>query len=214
MMALGLAAVHGAQTGHAEVTSLQTQNLWQQNARRAMLRTGDEAEYEATDARLAVIPEYADRQRQTADSAKAAIFARVRAYGLVHMQGMAAFALDPGRYDIALFFELPVGSTGAMDAASRGAGPLASFFASQPLPLALVLALLTLWNAAVAVAFLGWCWRGPASPEVRLWCFVVVAYIAFVTGPVGAARYRLAIMPILLLALPWAWDSLRSRLSS
>ncbi|OZC02050.1 hypothetical protein [Rubricoccus marinus] len=211
LLALGFAAAHGTQTGHAEVTSLQTQNLWQQNARRAMLRTGDEAEYEATDARLAVIPTYAERQRRTAATAKAAVFERPLAYAAVHMTGVAAFALDPGRYDLALFFELPVGSTGAMDAASRGAAPLARFLGNQPWPLALVLGLLTLWNAAVAVAFLVWCWRGPVSPEVRAWCFLLVAYVAFVTGPVGAARYRLAVVPILLLALPWAWDQFRSR---
>ena len=214
LLALGLSLGHGSQTGFREVTSLQTQNLWQQNARRAMLRTGDEAEYEATDARLAAIPDYADRQRQTADAARAAILSRPLAYAAVHMQGVAAFALDPGRYDLAVFFDLPVGSSGGMDAAARGLGPLASFLRTQPLPLALALALLLAWNALVAVAFLVWAWRGPAPLDVRVWAFVLVAYLAFVTGPVGAARYRLAVVPILLLALPWAWDALRTRLRS
>ncbi|MEL6616518.1 MAG: hypothetical protein AAFQ43_12320, partial [Bacteroidota bacterium] len=211
LLALGLSTAHEAQTGHAEVTSLQTQNLWQQNARRAMLRTGDEAEYETTDARLAVIPAYADRQRQTAEAAREAILSRPLAYVAVHLQGVAAFALDPGRFDLAVFFELPVGSSGGMDESARGLGPLARFLAVQPLGLSLALGVLLVWNAVVAVAFLAWAWRGPAPPEVRLWCLLFVAYLAFVTGPVGSARYRLAVVPILLLALPRAWDSLRSR---
>jgi hypothetical protein len=177
-----------------------------------MLRTGDEAVYESTDAVLAAIPDYADRQRQTAEAAREAILARAPAYAAVHLQGTAAFVLDPGRFDLALFFDLPVGSSGGMDAASRGAGPLARFLTGQPWPLALLLAALTLWNAAVAVAFLAWVWRGPAAPEVRVWAFVLAGYLAAVTGPVGSARYRLAVVPLVLLALPWAWDALRTRL--
>ena len=212
LLALALALAHGAQTGVPEVTSLQTQNLWQQNARRALIRTGEHDRYVSESARLARIESYSERQRQTAVTAQEAILSRPLAYAAVHFTGTAAFLLDPGRYDLAIFFELPVGSTGGMDAASRGARPLARFLAGLPWPLVLVLGLLALLNAAIVVAFLAWVWRGPAPLDVRMWAFCLVGYLAFITGPVGAARYRLAVVPLLFLALPWAWDACRTRL--
>lgn len=211
VLAVGLAIAHGAPTGHREVTSLQTQNLWQQNARRAMLRTGDESVYEATDARLAAIPDYTERQRATSDAAREAILARPLAYATVHLQGVATFVLDPGRHDLAIFFGLPVGTSGGMDAASRGSGSLARFLAGQSWPMVLVLVALTLWNVAVAVAFVAWVWRSDASVELRIWAFVLVAYLAFITGPVGSARYRLAVLPVVVLALPWVWEQVARR---
>ncbi len=40
----------------------------------------------------------------------------------------------------------------------------------------------------------------------RMMAAVVVIYLAVMTGPMGSARYRLAIFPLLLLSLPAAWQ--------
>ena len=102
-----------------------------------------------------------------------------------------------------------------MRAASRdGPGGALAVLARQPLPLAAALAALLALNGAVLVAFAAWAAWGAAPVEVRLAAVGLVAYLALVTGPVGAARYRMAAAPILTLALPWAWTALRHRLSS
>lgn len=211
LLALSLALAHEAQTGHREVTSLQTHNLWQENARRAMLRTGDEEAFLATSDRLAEVEGYAEQQEAREEAAREAILERPLAYAAVHLQGVASFVLDPGRFDLVTFVGGEAGPTGGMDASARGAGTLARFLAGQPWPLLLVLGLLVLWNVLAAVSFVAWAWRGGAAVEVRVWCALLVGYLAFVTGPVGSARYRLAVVPLVLVALPWAWARVTRR---
>ena len=91
---------------------------------------------------------------------------------------------------------------------------MASVLARQPAWLLALLGLLFVANAAVALAFLAWTVWGAAPVELRVAALGLVAYVALVTGPVGAARYRLAVAPILALSLPWAVVALRSRFSN
>ena len=209
LAALALMALNATWTGRAEVSSIQTLNLVEVNAQRTLARTGEQDAYDRAAARAAAIPAYADRQAWRQAWAVRAIRDRAGAYAAVHATGVAAFFLDPGRFDLALFLGLD-SDGGAMAAASR-AGPAGALavLRRQPPALLVALAALLALNAAVAVAFLAWTVWGAAPLELRVAALGLVAYVALVTGPVGAARYRLAVAPILALALPWAWAALR-----
>jgi hypothetical protein len=61
------------------------------------------------------------------------------------------------------------------------------------------------------VAFVWWVLWGGAPLAVRLCALALVGYFALVTGPVGSARYRLPVYPLMLLAAPYAWARLRER---
>lgn len=210
--ALGLARLHATWTGHPEVTSLQTQNLVQQNATRTLLRTGEAGLVDAAEAEAARIADYGARQEARQAWATDVILDRLGAYAAVHGTGVAAFVLDPGRFDLAVFFGLDT-EAGGMTAASRdGATGALGVLARQPPVLLAVLAALLVLNGLVALAFFAWLVWGRVPAEVRLGAFVFVGYLAAVTGPVGAARYRVTVAPIVVLALPWAWDVVRRRL--
>lgn len=214
LAALALMAFNASWTGHAEVSSLQTLNLVEYNAQRTLARTGELDVYDRATAQAAEIPAYDDRQRQRAAWAVQVIADRPAAYAAIHATGVAAFFLDPGRFDLALFLRLD-SPGGAMRAASRdGAGGVASVLARQPVWLLALLGLLLVANATVALAFLAWTVWGAAPVEFRVAALGLVAYVALVTGPVGAARYRLAVAPILALSLPWAVNALRLRFSN
>ena len=86
-------------------------------------------------------------------------------------------------------------------------------FVRQSPGLAAALGVLFALNVGVALSFAAWAVWGAAPVELRAAAVGLVVYLALVTGPVGAARYRMAAAPILALALPWAWSVLRRRLS-
>ena len=214
LAAVALMALNAGWTGRAEVSSIQTLNLVEVNAQRTLARTGEQAVYDQAAARAAQIPAYADRQAQRHAWAVRAIRDRPATYAAIHATGVAAFFLDPGRFDLALFFDLD-SDGGAMSAASQdGPGGALAVLARQPPGLVVGLALLLALNVVVAAAFLAWVVWGRVPVEVRVAAFGVVAYVALVTGPVGAARYRLAVAPILALSLPWAVAALHHRFSN
>ena len=211
LAALALMALNAGWTGRAEVSSIQTLNLVEVNAQRTLARTGEQAAYDRAAARAAAVPAYADRQRWRHAWAVRAIRERPAAYAAVHATGMGAFFLDPGRFDLALFFGMD-SPGGAMRAAGqRGPGGALAVLARQPPGLLVALGLLLALNAAVAAAFFAWAVWARVPVELRVAALGLVAYVALVTGPVGAARYRLAVAPILALSLPWAAAALRRR---
>ena len=208
--ALGVARLHATWTGYPEVTSLQTLNLVQQNAYRTLLRTGETDVYAPAEAAAARIDDYGARQDARQAWATGVILDRPLSYAAVHLTGVAAFVLDPGRFDLATALDLPPTEAGGMTAASReGAAGALSVLARQPPLLLAVLSALLVLNGLVAAAFFGWLVWGAVPVEVRVGAFVFVGYVAAVTGPVGAARYRMAVAPIVALALPWAWGVVR-----
>ena len=213
LAALGLSLLNASWTGHREVTSMGVHNLVHQNAQRTLVRTGEAALHDRAEAEADRIADYGARQTHRQAWAARVILDRPAAYAAVHATGMAAFVFDPGRFDLALFLDLD-SPGGGMTAGSRSgpAGALAVLGRQPPALLAVLAALLAL-NAAVAVAFLAWLAWGAAPPEVRVLALVLVGYTVAVTGPVGSARYRMAVAPLVALALPWAWDALRSRLA-
>ena len=214
LAAAGLVALNVGWTGSAEVSSIQTLNLVEYNAQRTLARTGEPEVYDRAAARSAQIPGYAERQRWRRDWALGVIADRPGPYAAIHATGVAAFFLDPGRFDLALFLRLDSPGGGMRAGSQRGAGGVASVLARQPPALLAALAVLFAVNAAVAVAFAAWVVWARAPVEVRLAAFGLVAYLALVAGPVGSARYRLAAAPILALSLPWAAAALRQRLDA
>lgn len=210
--ALGLARLHATWTGHPEVTSLQAKNLVQQNAYRTLVRTGETDLYGPAVAAHDRIADYGARQQARQAWATDVVLDRLGAYAAVHLTGVAAFVLDPGRFDLAVAADLDT-EAGGMTAASRdGALGALGVLADQPPALLAVLGALLVLNGLVALAFFAWLVWGRVPVEVRLGAFVFVGYVAAVTGPVGSARYRMAVAPLVALALPWAWEAVRRRL--
>ena len=213
LTALGLGLAHRAQTGVFEVSSIQTENLLHQNAGRLLTRLGDDETMAAIDARADALPTYPERARYQAAEARRILLAHPLAYAGLHLQGVVHFFLDPGRFDLQVFLDQPSAGSGLMArySAEGWRGVLRGLVGLPPLQTA-VLALLFVWNAAVLAAFGWWLLRADVPLPIRLALFVLVGYVALVTGPVGAARYRLAIYPLMLLAVPFVWARMREHL--
>lgn len=120
-------------------------------------------------------------------------------YLLLHLKGMVQMPLDPGRFDLAVFFS---GSTqdGAenMELRSSGQHFLQSYFSG---PLGPWLALILLINIFKSLIFLYWLFMRSVPLQWRLTSLSLIVYIVGLTGPLGASRFMVALTPLFYLAL-------------
>lgn len=121
-------------------------------------------------------------------------------YAAQHVRGMANLLLDPGRFDVVYFLGLPQkAGTGLLQQANQGGYP-AVLAAVRRLPLALLGGLLlvaagNLLRLALLLRFA----CSPGYPQAgRLVLLGLVGYIALLTGPLGAARFAVPVLPLLL----------------
>ena len=214
LAALAYGGWNYGRTGYWQFSSISTINLLHYNAagvlRQAEGPTAENAWTAAVLRRAATQPTYAARQSLLQDSASAVLRRYPLRYAGQHMLGMAAFFLDPGRFDLSVF----LGKThapGLLDAL-RGHGPagLLAGLRRQPLGLLALLALVAAANAArlllagrglfspIAKQVLATDWLLLGTRAGRCMALVLLLYLALLTGPLGAARFLVPGYPLLL----------------
>lgn len=146
-------------------------------------------------------PDFAARQHVIQRRAGAVLRAHPLTYAKQHVQGMAAFFLDPGRFDVSEFLNLAPLAGGGFLAQIRTGGLWA---AVQRLPWALLLGLGVVLLANVgrlALAVRGF-WRlrnEEGCARYGRWAALgLLGYVALLTGPLGAARFLVPVWPVLL----------------
>lgn len=191
------------ETGWFHYSSISTVNLKDYNTRLTL-----EAKYgvEEADKQIAAIQElgeaqgsYAERNRVIKDTCAAIIKSELGTYAKVHFKGMLAMLLDPGRYDYVNFFQITEGESGLMYLLARGdVAGMWDVLKSQSV-LVNVFFFLNLFGSLLllALALLG-LW----SLRKELYLFLVIggfaAYFWVLTGPVGTARYKSILLPLML----------------
>lgn len=144
---------------------------------------------------------FAARQQLIQKSAEKVLLAHPGVYVRQHLLGMAAFFLDPGRFDVSEFLGLAPLAGGGLLAQARAGG---LWRAVGQLPLGLLAALLVVLLANIArlvLAVRGFRQLGREAGAWRTGRWVAVgllAYLAILTGPLGAARFLMPAWPLLL----------------
>jgi hypothetical protein len=124
------------------------------------------------------------------------------------IKGIIQFFIDPGRWDVLAFTgrqpeEHPEGWLHRL----KWQGPVAArehWFKQPPWLSVFSIAAMGI-NLMLLFGFLLMLKDARYPLLFRVMAAVVVIYLALMTGPLGSARYRLAIFPLLLLSLPAAW---------
>ena len=192
-------------TGYFHFSSITEINLLQYNAAGVVRQVkGPAAEEKWVDAVLQEAnaqPDFSARQRLIRVRAGAMLWAHPVVYAQQQMQGMAAFFLDPGRFDISQFFGLapPVG--GGLLTQMR-AGTWWRAVSSLPWLLLGWLAIgLSANIGRLVLAARGFWQLRRSGPMLRYGRWVAVGlllYVAVLTGPLGAARFLVPVWPLLL----------------
>ena len=144
--------------------------------------------------------DFAARQKLIQMRAEAVILAHPWVYTLQHALGVAAFFLDPGRFDISEFLGLAPLVGGGLLAQVR-AGGLWRTIGQLPLGLLaglLVTLLANILRLVLAVRGFRRLGGGVAGRAGRWVAVGLLAYLALLTGPLGAARFLMPAWPLLL----------------
>ncbi|HET9503224.1 MAG TPA: hypothetical protein VFO93_06765 [Hymenobacter sp.] len=206
-------AWNGHRTGYVHFSSIADINLLHYNASGVVRQTQGPA---AEDAWVAAVlrranaqPTFAARQRVIQSEAGAVLRQHPVRYAGQHALGMATLLLDPGRFDLSNF--LGATATPGLLGELRGGGlaGVGAALGRQPLALLLALALVALANLLrLGLALRGLAvappgeqpagWLRLAWPAGRWLAVGLVAYVALLTGPLGAARFLVPVWPLWL----------------
>ena len=205
LIAGGYMAWNEHRTGYFHFSSIADINLLHYNAAGVVRQVEGPAAEETWVAGVlrtaGAAPTFAARQHVIQAQAGAVLWAHPVVYARQHLQGMVAMLLDPGRFDISQFLQLPPEPGGGLLARIRsGEG----WRAVRQLPLGLLalLGLLLVGNVVrLVLAVRGWLvlGHGTAAERAGRWVALgLIGYVALLTGPLGAARFLVPVWPLLL----------------
>lgn len=214
LLALAYMGWNEQRTGYFHFSSIAEINLLHYNAA-GVLRQAEgpaaEAAWVARTLRVAnAQPSFAARQHTMRAAAAAVLWRYPLRYAGQHGLGMAAFLLDPGRFDASVFLAQAQAAGLLSYLRSEGVAGVGKALLRQPTGLLLLLLLTTLANGLrLGLAVRGLLqptrqsplaadWLGLAAPAGRWVAAGLLLYLALLTGPLGAARFLVPGWPLLL----------------
>lgn len=197
-------------TGYYHYTSIKSINQLKYNARYTLVHAVGEQEADSTIAEVMLVADaslqYGERLRYMSNEANQIIVSHPVDFALLFGKGIAAFFIDPGRFDLYHFFTVEeTGSPGLLhEFNTKGFSALMEAVERAPLMILFLLFINLCWNICIVVAFIYFLTLKRVSVFIRVTVFLIVVYIAAATGPVGVSRYRVPVYPELLLAAMFA----------
>jgi hypothetical protein len=194
-------------TGYYHYSSIKNINQLKYNARYTLVNAKGEVYADSVIAacmREANKKEnYGDRLQLMDATATTIITAYPLSFLKVYLKGVAAFFIDPGRFDVYQYAAIEEkGTVGLMyEIQTRGTAAVMDYLKDAPVFVLLILALNFCWNILVAGCFLYYMLNRKFSFKVRILLFLMVCYIAAATGPVGVSRYRVPVYPLLCIGV-------------
>jgi 4-amino-4-deoxy-L-arabinose transferase-like glycosyltransferase len=201
-----------ATTGYRHYSSITHVNLKDYNTKFFLLSKYGEDVADSTiskiNAKVATLPTYQQQVEYIKDTTTSIILGDVWGYGKFHAKGMVNFMADPGRFDYVNFFNVPqTESVGLMHYISKGNwAEMKQFLSSQPLWLIVVMVLGIIANGVVLISALGLLAAKHTPLLIKLYLLAFVCYIWFLTGAIGAARFKVPIYPLLIIAAALGWE--------
>lgn len=214
LVVVGYQQINKARTGYKHFSSISDINLLQYNTR-YMLQNFYSIQY--ADSLVASIQETAVQKptfKEQQEYKKRASFNILknhkRAYSIFHIKGMVTFILDPGRFDLYNYFSVDRSQQGFLHYISaEGLQGVVSYLRTQPIALVILLMVIALINFIKALLVMLFLFSKKIPVEVKVILLGIIFYIAFLTGPLGASRFMLPVLPLIVMAITMAWDDVK-----
>ncbi|RPD47195.1 hypothetical protein DNI29_13695 [Hymenobacter sediminis] len=204
VVALLWMARNEAQTGYFHFSNIAEINLLHYNVHGVLQATegiqAADAFVDSTEAAVQQQPTFRQGQQLLRSRSIAKLQQYLGTYIAQHTKGMVNLLLDPGRFDVVYFLGLPEkASTGFLQQVNQG-GYSAVLRAVRQLPLALLggLLLVAAGNLLRLALLLQFTFSRRYALVYRLVVVGLVVYLAVLTGPLGAARFVVPVLPLLL----------------
>ena len=207
LVLLGICTNNYQKTGYFHFNAIKEVNLLYYNAN-YLLQAQNPAQAEAlidsARARSESQPTFKARQEFMGRTGTEVLLNYPFAYAVFHAKGVFNFFIDPGRFDLYSFFGPEVTGTGTegflTGFSKNGYAGVGSYLKKQPLGLIFLLLVAGLTGLAGLVFLVLFAFNHPISPVLRSGLLLIVCYVALLTGPLGAARFRLPVWPLIVLS--------------
>lgn len=200
---LGYMNWNKARTGHFHFSSIQNLSLLQYTTTNLLVDVyGEKEGIHKADSILYLSlsqPDYHSEQALLQSACFTVIGDNLGAYTRMHIKGVANFFLDPGRFDLWSFFQLPPPETGFLQTFSeKGYAGILNGLLKLPLGWLLFLMLVLLANLVKITGLLFFLWNRRME-AIGLVVLILFGYLAGLTGTSGASRFALPLFPWMLL---------------
>ncbi|MCB0450240.1 MAG: glycosyltransferase family 39 protein [Confluentibacter sp.] len=193
-------------TGSFEFSSIQNINLKNYNLYYFNVNKYGEAYAQEVNSKISAIANakntYAEQQKAIKEQSISYLKKDGLEYAFMHLKGSLRIFFDPGRFDIHNFFELKnTGEMGFLNQLNKnGIGGALNYFKNQPLLVIVLIPILLLFNVFKLIGFvLFWVRHYKTAPALYWFMLLIILYIVGLTGPIGAARFLVPILPMYLL---------------
>jgi len=137
-------------------------------------------------------------------------------YLWLETKGIFNFFVDHGRYDMYSFFAIPPAEN--MNGMTwyykhEGIKGVKEYLSQFPVGLLIYLPIISLINVLITFCFLFFLMNKKVTVEIRIAALLFVLYLAVITGPIGAARFRMPVYPILLFTLPFGIETMKRKMN-
>ncbi|WP_170837033.1 glycosyltransferase family 39 protein [Aquimarina amphilecti] len=209
-------------TGSSDFSSIQNINLLEWN-----LKYFHENKFGAEKAKIIsdqikqealVIDDYSRQQNFIKKEVISHIKGDIISYSIFHMKGCIRIFIDPGRFDLFNFFKMhsenpEVGLLHHIN--SNGIKGAIMFLSKQPVLLLFILSIILIFNLLKGIGFI-WFW----VKNYRKINFIlgtvlfIILYIVALTGPLGASRFFVPILPSYLIISALGFSDLTTSLKT
>ena len=205
-------------TGYFHYSSLKTTNLIAYNTYKTLRL--DYPEEEAKNILDSIYQSASDRSdnfkelsEELENSAWEIISNNVTGYFLLQANGMINFFIDAGRHDIFSFFTENFRETEqgiVYYYKNEGFKGVINYLYSFSIFFVLYYVLILIINFILLASVISFIFNKNISAEIRLITILIIFYIAFITGPIGSARFKVAVYPQILFTLPFFIDLIKN----
>ncbi len=196
-------------TGLFHYSSIKTQNILDLNAGAVLIKL-----YGAKEANIIKnkitdkaekIEKYPEKCEFIVQNAMTIIKDHPVLYSYCHVRGMFNFMLSIGRYDLKNFFNKEFDNLNisiAREIEKQGLlGFLKFYFQNVNICFVAFFVMAFVWNIVILAGFLTFCMKSTINIQIKIFIALLVFYSAFVCGPGGDIRFKLAVLPYLILTL-------------
>ncbi|MFI5221817.1 MAG: ArnT family glycosyltransferase [Bacteroidia bacterium] len=127
-----------------------------------------------------------------------------------YVKGMASTMLDPGRFDLGVFFNLQNNaSPGFLHRFNtEGIKSVPEILKETPIFILFFLGIILLWNALLSLSLVVFLFDKKIAIRLRIFVVLFIAYFVMVIGISGLCRYRVPFFPMLVFALAFTLDKI------
>jgi hypothetical protein len=205
-------------TGYFHYSSIKTTNLLGYNAYKTLRLNHSEAEAKQILANVHseavnTTENYKELSQKLESAAIEIKRNNLTGYTYLHLKGMWNFFIDPGRHDMFTFFvsdfsESEQGISYYFQ--KEGMRGVLNYFNQFNYLFIFYSVLIFLMNIFILFSVLAFIINKNIPPEIKIFTILIIFYVAFVTGPVGSARFKVAVYPEILFTVPFFIESIKN----